>query len=114
MYGLSPTQLNCLNGHPVSTLQEIRIAVTVGRLFQKTRQEQKIGLHAVSIQSGIPMSLLVKIESGNTLSIKRNSQYIDQITHMIAKNLHVDIDEYYPSLAPLAKSNEAQITTDLN
>jgi hypothetical protein len=33
---------------------------------------------------------------------------------MIAQNLHVNIDEYYPSLAPLAKSNEAQITTDLN
>lgn len=114
MYGLFPPQLNCLNGYPVSTLQEIRIAVTIGKFFQKTRRERKIALHSVSVQSGIPMSLLVKIESGNILSIKRNAEYIDQITHMIAKNLHVNIDEYYPSLAPLTKSNGVQITTDLN
>ena len=87
------------------TLQKIRTAVTIGKLFQKTRREKKIGLHAVSTQSGIPMTLLVKIESGNILSIQRDSQYIEHITKMVAKNLHLNLDAYYPPALPLIKSD---------
>jgi len=109
MHKSSPPRPHRLNGYPVITLQKIRIAVTIGKFFQKTRREKKIGLHSVSIQSGIPMNLLVQIESGNILSIKKNAEYIDHITNMIAKNLHVNIDEYYPSkprLTPLETPSE--------
>ena len=92
------------------TLQKIRTAVTIGKFFQKTRREKKIGLHSVSIQSGIPMNLLVKIESGNILSINRDAKYIDHITNMIAKNLHVNIDEYYPSTPRLTSPDTASET----
>lgn len=89
-------------------MSQIRIAVAVGKFFQKTRRERKISLHTISIQSGIPMNLLVKIESGNILSIKRNAKYIEHITNMIAKNLHVNINEYYPSPTSISKIDEAK------
>ncbi len=54
------------------------------------------------------MDLLVKIESGNLLSIKRDVQYITYITDMIAKNLHVSIEEYYLTMLILDKNNPAQ------
>ena len=90
------------------TSQHIRTAVAIGKFFQKTRREKRIGLQSVSIQSGIPMDLLVKIESGNLLSIKRDVQYITYITDMIAKNLHVSIEEHYPTMLILDKNNPAQ------
>ncbi len=91
------------------TMQQIQTAVTVGKLFQKTRREKSIGLHTVSNQSGIPLDLLVKIESGNLLAIKRDAKSIEHITKIIANNLGIKIDEYYPTKTQLDATNIVEL-----
>jgi len=91
------------------TTQQIRTAVTIGKLFQKTRREKNIQLHTISNQSGIPLDLLVKIESGNLLAIKRDAKSIEYITNIIAQNLDINIDEYYPSKTRLDVDNVVEL-----
>ena len=76
---------------------QIRTAVAIGKFFQKIRRDQRISLQSIALQSGIPMDLLVKIESGNVLAIKEDAQFIVDVTNRIAKNLHVNLEEFYPS-----------------
>ena len=91
------------------TSVQIRTAVSIGKLFQKTRREKHIELHTLSNRSSIPMDLLVKIESGNLLAINRNTKYIEQITNRIAKNLQINICEFYPPRVRLDEGNVVQL-----
>lgn len=91
------------------TLKQIRTAVTVGKLFQKARREKGIELHAVSSQSGIPMELLVKIESGNLLALKHDTKSIEHISHIVAKNLQINIEEHYPPKVQFVAANVVEL-----